>query len=101
MMRVHIDGTRRVLQEMHAAGVRRMILASTSGTVAVSRHEEILDEEAGYATEVVAGWPYYASKIYQEKLAFALGTELGVEVVSINPACCSGRAIGASRRPPT
>lgn len=90
MMRVHIDGTRRVLQEMHAAGVRRMILASTSGTVAVSRYEEILDEEAGYATEVVAGWPYYASKIYQEKLAFALGTEFGIEVVSINPSLLLG-----------
>lgn len=90
MMRVHVDGTRRVLQHMHAAGVRRMILASTSGTVAVSRYEEILDEEAGYATEVVAGWPYYASKIYQEKLAFALGAELGIEVVSVNPSLLLG-----------
>jgi dihydroflavonol-4-reductase len=90
MMRVHVDGTRRVLQHMHAAGVRRMILASTSGTVAVSKFEEILDEEAGYATEVVAGWPYYASKIYQEKLAFALGAELGVEVVSVNPSLLLG-----------
>jgi dihydroflavonol-4-reductase len=90
MMRVHVDGTRRVLQEMRAHGVRRMILASTSGTVAVSRDEEILDEEAGYATEVVAGWPYYASKIYQEKLAFALGVELGIEVVAVNPSLLLG-----------
>lgn len=90
MMRVHVDGTRRVLEAMRAAGVRRVVVASTSGTVAVSREQEILDEEAGYATEVVAGWPYYASKIYQEKLAFALGAELGIEVVAVNPSLLLG-----------
>ena len=51
---------------MASAGVRRMVLASTSGTIGVSRREEILDEQAPYAEEIVAGWPYYASKIYQE-----------------------------------
>lgn len=90
MMRVHVDGTRRVLEHMREAGVGRMVLASTSGTVAVSKYEEILDEEAGYATELVAGWPYYASKIYQEKLAFSLGAELGVEVVAVNPSLLLG-----------
>lgn len=90
MMRLHVDGTRRMLEHMDSAGVKRMILASTSGTVAVSPRAEILDEEAGYATEVVAGWPYYASKIYQEKLAFGLGADLGIEVVSINPSLLLG-----------
>ena len=37
MMRVHIDGTRRVLEAAKAAGVRRVVLASTSGTIAVSK----------------------------------------------------------------
>lgn len=90
MMRIHVDGTRRVLAHMRDAGVRRMILASTSGTVAVSAEREILDERAGYATELVAGWPYYASKIYQETLAFSLGAELGIEVVSVNPSLLLG-----------
>ena len=31
MMRLHVDGTRRVLERMAAAGVRRMVLASTVG----------------------------------------------------------------------
>src|SRR6266545_8076643 len=31
MMRVHIDGTRRVLEAAAAAGVERVVLASTSG----------------------------------------------------------------------
>jgi len=73
MMRLHVDGTRRVLDRMAAAGVRRMVLASTSGTIGVSKREEILDESAPYAEEIVAGWPYYASKIYQERLAFEHG----------------------------
>lgn len=90
MMRIHVDGTRRVLEQAAAAGVKRVIVASTSGTVAVSAEEEILDERAGYATEVVAGWPYYASKIYQEKLAFSLGAELGLEIVCVNPSLLLG-----------
>lgn len=90
MMRLHVDGTRRVLEAARAAGVQRVVVASTSGTVAVSDQPEILDESAGYATEVVAGWPYYVSKIYQEKLAFELGRELGLEVVCVNPSLLLG-----------
>src|ERR1043166_2149482 len=41
MMRLHVDGTRRVLERMAAAGVRRMTLASTSGTIGVSKDEVI------------------------------------------------------------
>jgi nucleoside-diphosphate-sugar epimerase len=90
MMRLHVDGTRRVLERMAAAGVRRMILASTSGTIGVSKQEEILDETAPYAERIVAGWPYYASKIYQERLAFERGARLGIEVVAVNPSLLLG-----------
>ncbi|MBS1120644.1 MAG: NAD-dependent epimerase/dehydratase [Deltaproteobacteria bacterium] len=90
MMRLHVDGTRRVLERMAAAGIRRMVLASTSGTIAVSKDEEILDESAPYAEAIVAGWPYYASKIYQERLAFEHGARLGIEVVAVNPSLLLG-----------
>ncbi len=90
MMRLHVDGTRRVLDRMANAGVRRMILASTSGTIGVSKREEILDESAPYAEEIVAGWPYYASKIYQERLAFEHGNARGIEVVAVNPSLLLG-----------
>ena len=90
MMRLHVDGTRRVLERMHAANVKRMVLASTSGTIGVSKIEEILDEAAPYAEEIVAGWPYYASKIYQERLAFEHGQRLGIEVVAVNPSLLLG-----------
>lgn len=90
MMRVHIDGTRRVLEAAKAAGVRRVVLASTSGTIAVSREPVVLDERAPYPTEIVGGWPYYLSKIYQEKLALDLGATLGLEVVVVNPSLLLG-----------
>lgn len=90
MMRVHVDGTRVVMEEAARAGVRRVVIASSSGTVAVSPFEQVQDEESGYATDVVAGWPYYASKIYQEKLAFQLGEELGLEVVVVSPSLLLG-----------
>jgi dihydroflavonol-4-reductase len=90
MMRLHVDGTRRVLERMHAAGTKRMILASTSGTIGVSKDEVILDESAPYAEEIVSGWPYYASKIYQERLAFEHGERLGIEVVAVNPSLLLG-----------
>lgn len=90
MMRLHVDGTRRVLDQMAQSGVRRMILASTSGTIGVSKREEILDERAPYAEAIVAGWPYYASKIYQERLAFEHGRDLGIEVVAVNPSLLLG-----------
>jgi len=90
MMRLHVDGTRRVLERMAAAGVSRMVLASTSGTIGVSKDEAILDETAPYAEEIVAGWPYYASKIYQERLAFEHGKRLGIEIVAVNPSLLLG-----------
>jgi len=90
MMRLHVDGTRRVLDRMAAHGVTRMVLASTSGTIAVSKDEAVLDEHAPYAEQIVAGWPYYASKIYQERLAFEHGARLGIEVVAVNPSLLLG-----------
>ena len=90
MMRTHVDGTRRLLEAAARANVKRVVVASSSGTVAVSESERIHDERSGYATEVVAGWPYYASKVYQEKLALQLGEELGIEVVIVNPSLLLG-----------
>lgn len=95
MMRLHVDGTRHLLQSAAAAGVRRMVLASSSGTVAVSEEPEpIPDETWPYATRLVGGWPYYLSKIYQEKLAFdyshGQGQKAGIEIVAVNPSLLLG-----------
>jgi dihydroflavonol-4-reductase len=68
LMRLHVDGTRNVLAAAHDA--ERVIVASSSGTTAVSREPEpIPTEERPHAIELVRGWPYYLSKIYQEQVA--------------------------------
>jgi dihydroflavonol-4-reductase len=90
MMRVHVDGTRNLLAACAEAGVKRVVLASSSGTVAVSKTEKVHDESSGWAEEVVAGWPYYASKIYQEKAALEMGRKLGIEVVVVAPSLLLG-----------
>jgi dihydroflavonol-4-reductase len=90
MMRLHVDGTRRVLESMAEAGVTKMVLASTSGTIGVSKDEAVLDERNDYPMELIAGWPYYASKVYQERLAFQLGKQLGIDVIAVNPSLLLG-----------
>src|SRR4051812_49411101 len=90
MMRLHVDGTRRVLERMAAAGVTRLVLASTSGTIGGSKDEAIHGEAAPGAEGLVAGWPYSASKIYQERLAFEHGARHGIAVVAVNPSLLLG-----------
>jgi dihydroflavonol-4-reductase len=90
MMRLHVDGSRALMYAAKQAGVRRVVVASTSGTIAVARDDAPRDESAPYATELVSGWPYYLSKIYQEKLCLRLGEELGLEVVVVNPSLLLG-----------
>ncbi|MBL9005311.1 MAG: NAD-dependent epimerase/dehydratase family protein [Myxococcales bacterium] len=91
MMRLHVEGTRHLLYAAKRAGVRRVVLASTSGTIAVSREAApIPDETWPYPVELVGNWPYYLSKIYQEKLALDLGARLGLEIVCVNPSLLLG-----------
>jgi len=91
MYRVHVEGTRAVLEAAAKARVGRVVVASTSGTVACSSDpDRVFTEEDGYATEAVREWPYYLSKIYQEQAAFRLGRDLGIEVVCINPSLLLG-----------
>jgi dihydroflavonol-4-reductase len=90
MMRVHIEGTRNVVHAAKAAGVRRVLIASTSGTIAIAKTPVAVAEDAPYPLELVGGWPYYLSKIYQERLALELGRTLGIEIVVVNPSLLLG-----------
>lgn len=87
---LHVQGTRVLLEAAAAAGVRRVVLASTSGTIAVFREERTGTEADPYPLRVVAGWPYYLSKIYQEKAALRLAGDTGLELVVLNPSLLLG-----------
>jgi len=87
---LHVDGTRRLLEAAADAGVKRVILASSSGTIAVSREERLATEADDYPISVVGGWPYYLSKIYQEKTALRIHRDTGLPVVILNPSLLLG-----------
>ncbi|MEM6733640.1 MAG: NAD-dependent epimerase/dehydratase family protein, partial [Myxococcota bacterium] len=90
LYRIHVEGTREVLAAAAAAKVKRVVVVSTSGTLAVSEQPEVSTEESPLRTDVVRHWPYYLSKIYQEQTALRLGEELGLEVVIVNPSLLLG-----------
>jgi dihydroflavonol-4-reductase len=90
MYEVHVEGTRLLCTAARAAGVRRIVLASTSGTVAVSEHaHEKPDETCPAPLALISRWPYYASKYYQEEAARRVCAE-GLELVIVNPSLLLG-----------
>ena len=91
MYRLHVAGTRGLLEEVRArGGLQRMVLASTSGTTAVSRTERTATEEDLPPVEIVGRWPYYLSKIYEEKLVLEFAGKHFLPVVVLNPSLFLG-----------
>lgn len=90
MFEVHVEGTRHLCAAALAAGVRRMVLASTSGTIATSERQDAgLDESCDAPLALIGRWPYYASKYYQEETARrACGNKM--ELVIVNPSLLLG-----------
>ncbi|MGZ3457024.1 MAG: NAD-dependent epimerase/dehydratase family protein [Archangium sp.] len=90
MYELHVDCTRELLRDVREAGVQRVILASTSGTIAVSKQERVGTEDDGYPIDVVGRWPYYLSKIYEEKLALEYCRQHALPLVVLNPSLLMG-----------
>jgi dihydroflavonol-4-reductase len=90
MYAVHVNGTRVLCAAARGAGVKRVLLASTSGTIAVSeRADEMPDETCAPPLHLIARWPYYASKYYQEEAARRACGD-AVELVIVNPSLLLG-----------
>jgi dihydroflavonol-4-reductase len=88
--RIHVEGTQTTLDACRVAGVRRVVIASTSGVVAVSEDpRQVRGEGAAAPMSLLARWPYYRSKLYAELAAFDRGGP-GFEVVSVNPTLLLG-----------
>ena len=70
MYEVHVEGTRLLCDAAKAADVKTIVLASTSGTIAVTEDGEVVpDETYPPPLDIISRWPYYASKAYQEMAA--------------------------------
>jgi dihydroflavonol-4-reductase len=90
MRRVHVDGTRLLCEAALRHQVERIVVASSSGTIAVSRAPVEHTEESGYKNDLVSRWPYYMTKIEQEQLALRYWAEHSLPVVVINPSLLLG-----------
>lgn len=89
MMKVHVDGTGLTLDAARKAGVTRAVVASTSGTTAVSADDETMGEDHPVPYALIGRWPYYRSKLYGEMAALERNVP-GFEVVSVNPSLLLG-----------
>ncbi len=90
MNKVHVEGTRILCEAAKEAGVKTMVLASSSGTIAVSEDEQIVDETFPQPVEVFSRWAYYASKYYQERAALENFDGAGRKLVILNPSLLLG-----------
>ena len=99
MTKVNIGGVETTLAACERAGIRRAVVASTSGTIGVSTDPDfIADETNPPPLEIINRWPYYRSKYYGEQTALAANRapgsqgedDAGFEVVVVNPALLLG-----------
>ena len=90
LYRVHAEGTKNVLDACAAAAHRRVVVASTSGTVAVSEsRDHVATEDDDTPIALVARWPYYRAKLFAERAALARNGPT-FEVVCVNPSLLLG-----------
>ena len=90
MNKIHVEGTRILCEAAKEADVKTFILASSSGTLAVSEKEQIFDETYPQPVEVFSRWAYYASKYYQERTALENFDGKGLKLVILNPSLLLG-----------
>jgi dihydroflavonol-4-reductase len=90
MYEVHVEGTRQLCIAAQSAGVKRILLASTSGTIAASEQPGAgLDEGCDAPLALIGRWPYYASKYYQEETA-RRACDDKIDLVTVNPSLLLG-----------
>jgi dihydroflavonol-4-reductase len=91
MYSVHVEGTRVLCDAATKAGARTIVLASSSGTIAVTEDGEMIpDETYPPPLDIISRWPYYASKAYQEMAALERFSGKGLRLVIMNPSLLLG-----------
>ena len=91
MHRIHVEATNTLLDAAEDVGVRKFLLASTSGTVAVQEQPGRLATERDHpAFEVIGRWPYYTSKLLQEQEVLRRTANDRIDAVVLNPSLLLG-----------
>jgi dihydroflavonol-4-reductase len=90
LYRTHVQGTKNVLFVAREARVKRVVYASSSGTVAVSDDpDRICTEDDETPLGLLQRWPYYRAKLFAEQAALEANGD-GLEVVCVNPTLLLG-----------
>jgi dihydroflavonol-4-reductase len=91
MYSVHVEGTRLLCEAARASDVKTIIMASTSGTIAVTDDGDVIpDEDWPPPLDIISRWPYYASKFYQERAALEIFNGANRRLVILNPSLLLG-----------
>lgn len=90
MNKIHVEGTRILCEAAKEADVQTIVLASSSGTIAVSEDEQLFDETFPQPVNIISQWAYYASKYYQERTALENFEGEGRKLVIMNPTLLLG-----------
>ncbi|MFO1038295.1 MAG: NAD-dependent epimerase/dehydratase family protein [Geminicoccaceae bacterium] len=83
---VNIDGIRNIVEEAHAAGVKRFVQMSTIGI-----YGHVANPPADENAPIKPDDYYQLTKLKGEEVAVARGKELGLPVVVIRPAAIYGK----------
>src|SRR6266516_2776696 len=91
MYKLHVEGTRLLCDAAKKAGVKTIVMSSSSGTIAVTEKGDLTpDETYPPPLDIIARWPYYASKAYQEMAALERFHGQGLRLVILNPSLLLG-----------
>lgn len=83
-----VRGTRNVLEAARRTAVRRVVTTSSSVVLGSTATQLVLDEVAQFEDSDASA--YTLSKVSQEKAAFEIGAELGLEVLAVCPTLAMG-----------
>ena len=85
---VTVSGARNVIEAAHRQGVGRVVLTSSSVVAGSRRNPHVIghDETFDIRDEPV----YVRAKAKQERIAFDLGSSLGIEIVAVRPTLTVG-----------
>jgi dihydroflavonol-4-reductase len=83
-----VQGTRNVIEAACSARVDRCVITSSSVVLGSRSKPVVLDESAAFDEDDPSA--YTLSKVHQEKAAFELGANLGMDVVAVCPTLAVG-----------